>query len=358
MIRKTECIIVVQTNMDQSGLDHLLEPCAINSAAAMPNRHARINRALQPVPARFHSLLRLLTDSHCHIMGLQLTNEQLIEHTTDHNMQVGSAREYIFMSVRAADWKVILGRVWADAVDSTKVRPAFGVHPWWAHEIDPNEDSWLGTLEQCLRKIPSGIVGEIGLDRNQKCKEFFKSHQIPVFTKQLRVAVALSRPVSIHCFKSDGALVDIFEEEASTANGLPPCICLHSFSGSIETLKRIICIVEAPRDGSQPSLEKQAETGKFPRVFVGLNMLTNLSKKGANMFLQQLVTETEFGITRLLVESDYDFTIRESYPRDADKLLLNAVITISDMLNLEPEAVASKIAQNMCCFLRSLHPLE
>jgi len=61
---------------------------------------------------------------------------------------------------------------------------------------------------------------------------------------QLRLAAKISRPVSVHCVKADGAIVDVLQSEIKKGHTLPPKICIHSFAGSVETLKRIVRLVE------------------------------------------------------------------------------------------------------------------
>merc|ERR1711933_699598 len=90
--------------------------------------------------------------------------------------------------------------------------------------------------------------GEIGLDRNTHYGAFF-DHQVYVLREQLRLAAELHRPVSLHSVRADGALVDCLRAEVKEHRSLPPTICLHSFAGSVDTLKSIIRLVEFQSKG-------------------------------------------------------------------------------------------------------------
>jgi TatD DNase family protein len=59
--------------------------------------------------------------------------------------------------------------------------------------------------------------------------------QRPVFLDQLRLAREMKRPLTIHCLKAWGALIDAFGEAPP-----PPAFLMHSFGGSIETARRLL----------------------------------------------------------------------------------------------------------------------
>lgn len=334
----------------ESHFAFLTSPGPLPDAIASGMR-AQISQSLRAVPQNICPLLPLLTDSHCHILGVGLTEASLAESMSNELARVGRAKQYLFQTVRVDDWNVIIERACVCGVDDAKIRLGFGVHPRWAQEVLTDGTEFGQKLADCLSKMPSAIVGEIGLDRTNRFKSFFETHQIPIFREQLGIAASFSRPVSIHCVKADAALVQIFQDCTSgNSDGLPPTICLHSFGGSFETLERIISIVEGNHS------ETHGE--KVVRVFVGLNAWTNLYKKGARTFIRRLVLGTPFGGTRMLIESDYDFPdYPGSHPWDADKILLNGVLTLSEMLDWDPAVVALRMEENTRAFLRTL-PLD
>ncbi len=105
-----------------------------------------------------------------------------------------------------------------------QILPAYGVHPWFVDTLSPQ---WLTHLGEYLSK-GSSAVGEIGLDFMVAglCRE----RQEAVFLAQLRLARDLKRPVSIHCRKAWGRMVELLKGEG----GLPQGGAIHSFSGSVE----------------------------------------------------------------------------------------------------------------------------
>ena len=245
------------------------------------------------------------------------------------------AQEYFVMSTHPATFTTALDAS-EDSITAArrpKYRQAYGIHPYHAFDALNNYPNHMATLRQCLERAPHSFVGEIGLDKTQRHKQFFASHQVPLFVNQLRLAAELNRPVSIHSVKSDGALVDLLSAELR----LPPALALHSFCGSPETLARII------------KLEDQ----KKCEIFVGLNPTTNLTKKNVLLFLQSV------GVHRMLIETDWstdDYPFLHSNVQDIHKLLLNAVLMIANVLELEFQTVVAYLVTNTDRFSQSINP--
>lgn len=123
------------------------------------------------------------------------------------------------------DWERVdeLASAWQNII------PFWGIHPWFADTVSKG---WEHRLRERLKKY-SGGIGETGLDR--ACSVDF-DQQIRVFKTQLRCAIALHRPLVIHCVKSWGKLVEILQE----AEGDFPPIMVHAFSGSREMMERLV----------------------------------------------------------------------------------------------------------------------
>jgi TatD DNase family protein len=121
------------------------------------------------------------------------------------------------------DWDEVLH--WAR--NDSRVIPSFGIHPWYVRE---RSTDWEMRLRGYLQRVPSG-VGEIGLDRWVKNHDV--EEQADVFSRQLRLAAELNRPVSIHCLQAWGRLLELL-----TTGPLPACgFVLHSFGGPQEMLE-------------------------------------------------------------------------------------------------------------------------
>eukprot|EP00940_MAST-03C_sp_MAST-3C-sp2_P000411 g411.t1 len=308
----------------------------------------QIARALRPVPRSTHGLLKLLTDTHNHAAGTGEKSRKAFNVDLKEGRLDMHAKEYVVVSVESADWKSCTQ--WERPCAQRPVRAGIGVHPQCADEVSPGDTSeeppaWVEAMRACLRRNPWSLVGEIGLDRNRSFKHHFKSHQLSAWQHQLRLATELKRPISVHTVKAFGALVDCLEAEAKSGRSFPPTICLHSFSGSIDTLKRIIRIVEG-RGTKSPV-----------RVFVGFNAWTNLFKKTARSFLRDLVDKIHHGESRILLESDWhpaDFVFPGSNRRDVDKILLNGVLDMARMLEWDALRVAKTVERNTSLFLESI----
>src|SRR5688572_523572 len=96
---------------------------------------------------------------------------------------------------------------------------------------------------------PNSILGEVGLDktfrlRDQKSNQLSKvqttvQHQIAIFEKELYLAAKYKRAVSVHCVQSTGAITQLLDRKINKNEPLPPRICLHSFGGSVDTIKAL-----------------------------------------------------------------------------------------------------------------------
>lgn len=123
-----------------------------------------------------------------------------------------------------ADWPKVLKL----ARQHDFILPSFGYHPWY---LDQRTPDWIDELHRHLDAIPSAI-GEIGIDR------WMENHdpelQAEMFTTQLGIAAERNLPLSIHCLKAWGALINLLE-----SNPIPECgFLIHSYGGSAEMIPR------------------------------------------------------------------------------------------------------------------------
>lgn len=110
-----------------------------------------------------------------------------------------------------------------------EVLPSFGYHPWHIKERTPQ---WKTELTRFLDAIPSA-VGEIGLDK--WIKDYDLSAQEEAFVWQLRLAAERGLPVSIHCLKAWGPLLEILRREPRPPGGF----LLHSYGGAPELIPEL-----------------------------------------------------------------------------------------------------------------------
>lgn len=116
------------------------------------------------------------------------------------------------IATREAERMVVNGTCEADwpaverlAAEHTWVRPSYGVHPW---EVDGVSSRWLETLSAFLDR--GGFVGEIGLDRWKTDANFARQRE--VFRAQWREGARRGRPITVHCLRAWGPLVEELRE--------------------------------------------------------------------------------------------------------------------------------------------------
>ena len=106
--------------------------------------------------------------------------------------------------------------------------PSFGLHPW--KSPSPN---WQQQLTSYLDTVPHACIGECGLDR--WIEDYDLELQRDVFTTQLDLASQRNLPLSIHCLKAWGPLLEILESRSLPQRGF----LMHSYSGSAELIPRL-----------------------------------------------------------------------------------------------------------------------
>lgn len=128
---------------------------------------------------------------------------------------------------READWP----RVIRIMESYEGIHPAFGLHPWFIAE---RSAEWLQTLEELLIRYPQASVGETGIDH--AIEERDDADQEAVFLAQLGLAHRLERPVSIHCRKAWGRLIELLDKFGEFPRGM----LIHCFGGSAEVAKELV----------------------------------------------------------------------------------------------------------------------
>lgn len=126
------------------------------------------------------------------------------------------------------DWQRVLS---LSLSHPNTILPQLGLHPWW---VGRRSSDWLPRLRQFLIDNPSAGLGECGLDRGPKSpKDTTFEQQLECFQAQLLLAEELRRPVSIHCVRAYGELLECLQRAKLTVP-----IVLHAWTGSGEMTKR------------------------------------------------------------------------------------------------------------------------
>ena len=128
-------------------------------------------------------------------------------------------------------------RDWSRVVEIANRHPdaclAFGLHPWF---IGGRSEQWSQRLEGLLTTYPQASVGEVGIDHAIENRN--ADDQERIFFKQLEIAHKYDRPVTIHCRRAWGRLIELLDQFGE----LPCGMLIHCFGGSpeiaIELVKR------------------------------------------------------------------------------------------------------------------------
>jgi TatD DNase family protein len=164
-----------------------------------------------------------LYDAHNHLQ------DERLEHVREKvivDLRRENVRRMVVNGSVESDWPAVLKL----AQTCPEAIPSFGYHPWYIKGRSPE---WEENLVRFLDLVPSG-VGEIGLDRWMK--DYDLADQERVFTSQLRLAADRNLPVSIHCLKAWGKLLEILKAQPGPRCGF----VLHSFGGPQEMIDPLV----------------------------------------------------------------------------------------------------------------------
>ena len=164
-----------------------------------------------------------LFDSHCHVQ-----DERVFARVDEIIARARSAgvTRMLCCGTQESDW----GAVSVLAGNYPEIIPAFGLHPWF---IAGRSGEWLARLEALLAAFPSAAVAEVGFDHALEEKNH--EEQAGVFLAQLKLARKYRRPLSIHCRKAWGDLLQILKQQC----GLPDGGVIHSYSGAPELIAEL-----------------------------------------------------------------------------------------------------------------------
>lgn len=162
-------------------------------------------------------------DCHNHLIDQRIDDPDL---ALDHCVEVG-LRYAVVNSAHPADWNAVLA---FQQRRPNHILASIGPHPWFLDEL---ETGWLETYETLLASHLCG-VGEVGLDK------WMRNPNLPAQREVLRTLILLAhryeRPLTIHCLRAWGTLLEILQ-----SSSLPKCgFLLHAYSGPAEMAPKFV----------------------------------------------------------------------------------------------------------------------
>lgn len=233
-------------------------------------------------------LKKTMIDSHCH---LPLNNDPQIT-------------SRFICAATEGDWEELSSQ-------SNQNIPFFGIHPWYAENIDI--PSFKERLRNILKAHPESGVGETGLDRLKN--KIISNDARELFSAHLEIADEMNRPIVVHGAKCWG---EVYKECAKYKN--IPSFLFHGFSRSGGLIPDIASI-----------------NGFFS---VGHSILNDHA-----INYRELVKELP--VDRILVESDCDGT--KEIPS-----LKSIVEKLSEIRSMEFSEMNETIDENANRFIRRL----
>lgn len=170
-------------------------------------------------PGRAASAVRLF-DAHCHLQDPRIA---AAAPTIIRAATASGVARFAVNGTSEKDWHLVKQM----AQEHPSVVPCFGLHPWWVPERSPD---WMDSLRRFFSETPEAAVGEIGLDKGSHGKTIDFGEQVEVFQRQLELAKELEKPVSVHCVRAFGDLLEILKQSGP----FPAGVLLHSYMGSAE----------------------------------------------------------------------------------------------------------------------------
>lgn len=186
-----------------------------------------------------------LIDAHCHLHDQRLWSPasalscQMIQGVLS-RARHAHISHVVSCATHEHDWRVLEQLMSQVTADSTlEIVPAFGVHPWWAHELDPDN---LKPLRDILTRYPAASLGEIGLCKSARGKQVPVDVQVAAFRAQLELASELKRTCVLHCVGYYGKLLELLLSIGRAGKRLPPVLVLHSYSGPPDMMRSFLAL--------------------------------------------------------------------------------------------------------------------
>ncbi|KAM9324383.1 putative deoxyribonuclease TATDN2 [Gastrophryne carolinensis] len=283
-----------------------------------------IKRTLEVAPAADYGTPKFLDncfiDTHCHLDFLFSRLQHKVSSFADLREQYVTTFPAEFQGCIAdyCDPRTLRRLPWQQVLNEDLVWGAFGCHPHFAQYYDDMQEE---EMMQALRHPKAIAFGEMGLDYSHKCFTRIPDQHV-VFEKQLKLAVALGKPLVIHCRGADDDLLKIMKKWVPRDYK----IHRHCFTGSYEEIEPFL--------------------NEFPNMAVGFTaVLTYPSAENARE------TVSRIPLDRLIVETDAPFFLPRQVPKSVCKfshpgLALHTIQEIARIKDLPTKSVMAKLREN------------
>jgi len=243
------------------------------------------------------------------------------------------------MATHPRDFPIVLDL--ARKEEEKIVIPCLGVHPWFLHELTDDDwretqpgssvPQWIFNLEGLLLSSTDSmpVIGEIGLDNfhfDPISKELTSDMETQVRALELQLSLATKHqlPVSMHCVRAMGKLMDTLSKTKQSHSGqLPPRIYFHAFGGKAATVDQLVKTLET----KHKKTKKKKSTNDIveTKVYFGFAPLINFESKKTLEVIQAV------GLERLVLETDHEEAARVT------SSMATGLKVISQILGVSPE---------------------
>lgn len=238
-----------------------------------------------------------------------------------------------------------------------KAHIALGLHPFY---IEQHTEAHLTALAQMLTKQRPLAIGEIGLDTytdTMKQPEIFAKQQ-RFFSAQLDMAVSHQLPVMLHIRKAHAEALALLKSHDYCAHKLGGIA--HSFSGGAQEAKAFVKLgfkLGITGQVTNPNAKKLRHAIQAAVDCYGIGCLV-IETDCPDMM--PVMCQTADNSQSLLGKSPYneenDAPAYNRNDRNVPSNLPWVLLSLSELLNKEPDKLARQLWQNSCAALQTTWP--
>ncbi|NNJ94498.1 MAG: TatD family hydrolase [Halobacteria archaeon] len=249
-----------------------------------------------------------LIDSHCH---LDLPAFDADRAAVIARSRASGVSGFVVPGVQASGWEPL----WQLSRQVPDLYPAFGLHPVYLEQHDPDDVALLETMLAGRRPV---AIGEIGLDLHVRGLD--PDRQQALFEAQLAIARSAELPVILHVLKAHDRVLSTLQR-IRVSGGI-----VHAFNGSLQQAQRYI------------------ELG-FSFGFGGMLTFERSSKLRA--------LARELPLASIVLETDApDMTVMQHRgERNSPEYLPYCLAALAGVRDTDPDAIARATTQNVRALL-------